>query len=140
MDSCRDSSQGPCNSSSHSQRLHLKHSQASFCILNAAQTAARSLAIEFSIAKCSIENIDKTHKTLAEEFFIAGCCTDGSQDSSIIELHIAITAAETLARNAVDFLTANNTTTNTIIRCTEVEFQKLESSIYDNQVHCSRVS
>ncbi len=63
---------------------------------------------------------------MLKSFFIAGCCTDGSQDSSIIELRIAITTAETLARNAVDFLTVNNTTTNTIVRCIEVEFHKAE--------------
>ena len=72
--------------------------ETSFCTLIAAQTAARSLAIEFHIAKSSIENIDNTHKTLAEEFLIANCCKYCSQDSSIVELRIAITAAETLAR------------------------------------------
>ncbi len=41
-----------------------------------------------------------------------------------VELRIAITAAETLARNAVDFLTANNTDAETIVRCIEVEFHK----------------
>ncbi len=70
----------------------------------------------------------QSHKTLAEEFIIAA--NTGAKILSV-ELRIAITAAETLARNAVDFLTANNTTTDTIIRCIEVEFQKLDSSIYD---------